>query len=80
MEAQVELSETEKQILVYLRERNLSSKELVESLGLKALSGNLKKAIKHLLELGLIEYTIPDKPKSSRQKYRLKMKARRCDL
>jgi predicted HTH transcriptional regulator len=73
-EAQEDLNETEKKILYYLQDNNLSSKELSNRLGLKSLSGSFKKAIKHLLEMNLIEYTIPEKPKSKNQKYKLKDK------
>jgi predicted HTH transcriptional regulator len=73
-EAQEDLTETEKKILYYLQDSSLSSKELSNRLGLKSLSGSFKKAIKHLLEMNLIEYTIPEKPKSKNQKYKLKDK------
>jgi predicted HTH transcriptional regulator len=72
IKAQEDLTETEKKILFYLKNTNLSSKELSEKLGLKSLSGSFKKAIKHLLKIKLIEYTIADKPKSKNQKYKLK--------
>ena len=45
------------------------SSELVEALGHKKRSGAFKESIKYLIEKGLIAYTIPDKPKSSNQKY-----------
>ena len=69
--AQVELNETEKRILIALKDRNLSSKEIAQNLGQKSLSGAIKKSIKNLLEIGFISYTISDTPRSSRQKYRL---------
>jgi predicted HTH transcriptional regulator len=72
--AQADLTETEKKVLNHLKPKNLSSAELVEKLGLKSLSGGLKNAIKHLLELELIELTIPDKPKSPNQKYKIRVK------
>lgn len=72
--AQVHLSDTERKILKYLKNENISSAELVQKLGLKSLSGGLKNSIKHLLEIGLIELTLPDKPKSPNQKYKIKDK------
>jgi len=71
-EAQAQLNETEIKVLEYLNTENLSSARLVDKLGLKSLSGGLKNAIKHLLELELIALTIPDKPKSPNQKYKTK--------
>jgi ATP-dependent DNA helicase RecG len=44
---------------------------LLESLGYKSRTGNFKKAIGHLLDTKLIERTIPNKPTSRLQKYRI---------
>ena len=45
--------------------------ELVIALGLKSKTGSLKRVVNELLASGLIEYTLPDKPISRLQKYRL---------
>lgn len=55
----------------------LSKAELSASLGHKVISGHLNKVIRELLQNKTIEYTIPDKPQSRMQKYRLTEKGRR---
>ncbi len=54
-----------------LEDQPLSASNLLHILGLNSKTGAFKRAIKELLEQGLIEYTIPDKPNSRLQKYRL---------
>ena len=61
-----------KELLEALVGGPLSSAELIAVLGLKSKTGAFKRSIRELLEQELIEYTIPDKPKSRLQKYRLK--------
>ncbi|MCU7960560.1 MAG: helix-turn-helix domain-containing protein [gamma proteobacterium symbiont of Bathyaustriella thionipta] len=58
-------------ILSALTDGSLSAVELVAILGLDSKTGAFKRAIKELLEQEKIEYTIPDKPNSRLQKYRL---------
>ena len=51
-----------------------SAMELIEILGLDTKTGAFKRAIKELLDRELIAYTLPEKPGSRLQKYRLTAK------
>jgi ATP-dependent DNA helicase RecG len=52
--------------------------ELAKALGHVAVSGELHKQIRRFIDLNLIEMTIPDKPQSRLQRYRLTQKG--CQL
>lgn len=60
-----------KKILHLLRDAALSKSELSSQLGLKSVTGALNRAVNALLEAHWIERTLPDKPQSRLQKYRL---------
>jgi hypothetical protein len=72
-EAQVE-AQVDIDILKACALQPLSSREIATVLGHKQLSGNMRKALPRLKNTGLLEYTIPDKPNSRLQKYRLTTK------
>jgi len=57
-------------LLAALGSETLSAKELLERLGLKHRPTFAANYLSPALELKLIEMTVPDKPNSSRQKYR----------
>ena len=64
------------QIMAALLKASLSMNELVTALGLKSKTGSLKRTVNELLADEFIEYTIPDKPSSRLQQYRLTDKGR----
>ncbi len=60
-----------REALLALAEKPLSANELVKKLGLRSKTGAFKRTVSELLNDSSIEYTIPDKPNSRLQKYRL---------
>ncbi len=70
-EAQQEPRSLECKILEMLSANPLGRRVISRRLGQKKISGQLNKVIQELLAAGKIERTIPNKPQSSLQKYRL---------
>ena len=61
----------EERVLTLLVDVQLSKAELTTRLGHKKISGQFNKIIRRLLAEQNVEYTIPGKPNSRLQKYRL---------
>ena len=61
----------DRRVLALLKPQALGKAEISAHLGQKEVSGQLNKVIRTLIGQGLIEYTLPDKPNSRLQKYRL---------
>jgi hypothetical protein len=69
-----ELNSLEQKIINVLSEEALSKSEIAHKIGLKNVTGHLNRTIRWLLENGSIVYTIPGKPTSRLQKYKIKKK------
>jgi ATP-dependent DNA helicase RecG len=64
-------SKTAKNVLRVLIRQPLQRSEIADALGHEKVLGAVNRAVKELLAKQLIEYTIPEKPNSRLQKYRL---------
>ena len=58
-------------IILQIQDRSLGKAEIANLLGHKSVSGALHRQIRNLLAQHIIEMTLPDKPNSRLQKYRL---------
>jgi len=67
-----------KQLLDYLRKGSSSLTEIITALELSDRKNLMSSRINPALEAGFIERTIPDKPRSKNQKYRLTDTGIRC--
>lgn len=67
----VHLSDIQLSIINFIKNKDLSRKEIFEIIGLKSDSRSFKRHMSPLIEEGLIKMTIADKPNSPLQKYSL---------
>lgn len=66
----IQVTQQVKKLLESMGDKKYSKKELMELLGLNHRPSFRDNYLVPVLELGYIEMTIPDKPNSSKQKYR----------
>ena len=64
------------QVLAALTKGARSAAELAEAIGLRSKTGALKRTLGDLVARGLVEYTLPERPTSRLQRYRLTAKGR----
>ncbi len=65
------LSQTESNILNFIDIKSVTSRQIGIHFGYKVVTRNIKDALRRLLERNLIAYTIPDKPRSKLQQYKI---------
>ena len=68
---QVQLNDTQIQVLKALEDKILSRKEIFAAIGMNGDSRSFKRHIEPLLTGAFLKMTVPDKPNSKLQKYRL---------
>ena len=68
---QIELTETHRKILEALEDGTLSRKEIFAKIGISSDTRAFRRHVEPLLVEGFIEMTVPDKPNSKLQRYRL---------
>ena len=61
--------------MVALAATPASRSEIAAAIGHKSISSSIRQAVADLMTAGLMEYTVPEKPNSRLQKYRLTPKA-----
>jgi ATP-dependent DNA helicase RecG len=76
--AQETLPQWQKAVLEFCLSGEKTSRELMAIAGYESRTGNFKKGLQRMLEQKLIELTLPDKPNSRLQKYRLTNRGRQA--
>jgi Fic family protein len=68
---QVELTDIQISVLDVLKDKSLSRKDIFAIIGMNGDTRSFKRHIEPLIEMGFVEMTVPDRPNSRLQKYRL---------
>ena len=76
LEKTLNQSQTERRILHLAHKQTLNNAMILHDFGYKTRTRNIRTAINKLLELNLITYTIPDKPRSNKQQYNITQKGK----
>jgi ATP-dependent DNA helicase RecG len=76
-EAHEPMNDIERRILERCSDQPKSTHNLLQALGYETRTGNFKRALARMLNVGCLEMTIPAKPRSKKQQYRLTDKGRR---
>ena len=76
VEAHEPMSDIERRILGDCSVESKSTHDLLKLLGYKTRTGNFKRALSRLLTRRFLEMSIPDRPRSKKQKYRLTNKGK----
>ena len=71
------MTDVERRILELCSDQPRNTHNLLQALGYETRTGNFKRAITRMLNAGRLEMTIPGKPRSKKQEYRLTDKGRR---
>ena len=61
----------DQRVLALLVDSPMSKSAIARGLGHRSVSGGLNRVVRRLRHHGLVEYTLPEKPNSSRQQYRI---------
>ena len=72
------INEVQRKILQVLCNDILSTSELARKVGISQAKDVRRRYLRLLLDMGLVEYTIPNKPNSKLQQYRLTAKGSEC--
>ena len=71
------LSQTEVRLLNLIKNQPVNSAQILKDFGYKVITRNIREALNRLLKQNLAAYTIPDKPRSKRQQYKITSQGKR---